>query len=53
MKLSFATLLLLAGLTGAFAVAAIGKAPAPDGPMPLCLPGDPPCRAAQGLTAVS
>jgi len=35
---SLRALLLLVGLLGTFAYAAIPKAPAPDGPMPLCAP---------------
>jgi hypothetical protein len=35
---SLRALLLLVGLVGTFAYAAIPKAPAPDGPMPLCPP---------------
>jgi len=38
MKRSLRALLLLVGLAGTFAYAAIPKAPAPDGPMPLCYP---------------
>lgn len=39
MKRSLRALLLLVGLVGTFAYAAIPKAPAPDGPMPVCYPG--------------
>ncbi len=43
MKRSLRALLLLVGLVGTFAYAAIPKAPAPDGPMPLCPPSRPHC----------
>jgi len=43
MKRSLRALLLLVGLVGTFAYAAIPKAPAPDGPMPLCWPPRPNC----------
>ena len=43
MKRSLRALLLLVGLVGTFAYAAIPKAPAPDPPMPLCPPHHPNC----------
>jgi len=42
MKRSLRAFVLLVGLVGAFAYAAIPKAPA-DGPMPLCPPHHPNC----------
>lgn len=47
MKRSLRALLLLVGLVGTFAYAAIPKAPAPDGPMPLCYPPRPACDELQ------
>ena len=44
MKRSLRALLLLVGLLGTFAYAAVPKAPAPDGPMPLCWPPKPSCN---------
>jgi hypothetical protein len=38
MKRSLRALLLLVGLVGTFAYAAMPKAPAPDGPYPACAP---------------
>jgi hypothetical protein len=38
MKRSLRALLLLVGLVGTFAYAAVPKAPAPGGPIPLCDP---------------
>jgi hypothetical protein len=43
MKRSLRALLLLVGLVGTFAYAAIPKAPTPGGPMPLCPPSRPNC----------
>jgi hypothetical protein len=43
MKRSLRALLLLVGLIGTWAYAAMPKAPAPAGPMPLCYPPRPNC----------
>ena len=43
MKRSLRALLLLVGLVGTFAFAAVPKAPAPSGPMPLCPLSRPNC----------
>lgn len=45
MKRSLRALLLLVGLVGTFAYAAVPKAPAPTGPFPLCSPYHPNCGA--------
>ncbi|SPE24818.1 hypothetical protein SBA7_110013 [Candidatus Sulfotelmatobacter sp. SbA7] len=45
MKRSLRALLLLVGLVGTFAYAAVPKAPAPIGPYPLCSPYHPNCTA--------
>lgn len=45
MKRSLRALLLVVGLVGTFAYAAVPKAPAPSGPMPLCPPKQPNCDA--------
>jgi hypothetical protein len=45
MKLSLRALLLLVGLVGTFAYAAVPKVPTHDGPVPLCDPWqDPGCQ---------
>jgi hypothetical protein len=43
MKRSLRALLLLVGLVGTFAYAAIPRVPPQDGPMPLCAPSKPKC----------
>jgi hypothetical protein len=43
MKRSLRALLLLVGLVGTFAYAAVPKITNHDGPMPLCPPGHPHC----------
>ncbi len=43
MKRSLRALLLLVGLVGTFAYAAVPKIPTHDGPMPLCPPSRPHC----------
>jgi hypothetical protein len=43
MKRSLRALLLLVGLVGTFAYAAIPQAPTPGGPVPLCPPKNPNC----------
>jgi hypothetical protein len=45
MKRSFRALLLLVGLVGTFAYAAVPKVPTPSGPVALCPPGRPMCDA--------
>jgi hypothetical protein len=45
MKRSLRALLLLVGLVGTFAYAAIPRVPTPEGPMPLCPPHRPMCDA--------
>jgi len=45
MKRSLRALLLLVGLVGTFAYAAVPKAPAPSGPIALCPPSRPNCDA--------
>jgi hypothetical protein len=44
MKRSLRALLLLVGLVGTFAYAAMPKSPAHYGPMPLCPPSHPDCE---------
>jgi len=44
MKRSLRALLLLVGLVGTFAYAAIPRVPTPGGPMPLCPPSHPACE---------
>ncbi|MGA9640058.1 MAG: hypothetical protein WBQ72_01565 [Terriglobales bacterium] len=43
MKRSLRALLLLVGLVGTFAYAAIPSTPTPGGPVPLCPPKNPNC----------
>lgn len=43
MKRSLRALLLLVGLVGTFAYAAIPRVPAHDGPFPFCPPHNPNC----------
>ena len=43
MKRSVRALLLVVGLVGTFAYAAVPKVPTHDGPMPLCSPYGPKC----------
>jgi hypothetical protein len=45
MKRSLRALLLLVGLVGTFAYAAVPGVPTPSGPMPLCPPSHPVCDA--------
>ncbi len=45
MKRSLRALLLLVGLVGTFAYAAVPKVATPGGPMPLCPPSRPHCDA--------
>lgn len=43
MKRSMRALLLLVGLVGTFAYAAVPRVPTPGGPVPLCDPRNPHC----------
>jgi len=45
MKRSLRALMLLVGLVGTFAYAAIPQSPAPSGPLQLCPPSRPNCDA--------